>query len=1400
MPPARKPYREPAARHNLGSMDVQCTRCGALHWLAEKLEESPRHSPQFGTCCNSGQVVLSAPRNPPNAIRRLLTSDDDQAKDFRANIRQYNAALAFTSLGVKVDDSVNRGPGPKSFRIQGLLSHRMGAFEPRQNESPAYAQLYIHDPQAALDHRMGRNNNLRRDTMSLLQDILRAFHRYASLYQHAYEVLRGHDDADAVSIRLRVSDNLDRRRYNLPTANEIAVIIPGDGTQIWDSRDILLRRRDDGHSRHRIKDSHPSYSSLHYVLFFPYGEDGWHWDLRKHQPDRETPKRLSQSRYYSYYLHLRPDQFSAIHRGSRLFQQYVVDAWAQIDQGRLNYLKYNQSKLRASLYSGLEDAMTAADGNIDVSELGRRYILPSSHYGSPRHMYQCLQDSLALARFFKKIDLFVTVTCNPKWEEILRELLPHQTASDRPDLVARVFQMKKKAILDDIYKNGIFGRAVAYVYTIEFQKRGLPHMHLLIILEQGHKIVTPDDIDTVISARWPDPEHEPKLFDTVKRCMVHGPCGTQNPNSPCMENGKCTKGFPKPFQSRTSMDRDGYPAYRRPDDGRSYEVRGHLVNNQFVIPYNPFLSSKYDCHINVECVVSFASVKYVFKYVHKGGDRASLQVNERDEIKRYVDGRYFSAAEAAWRTMQYELHKQVPNVVRLQIHLPGHHLVTFDPSEDAETVMQRAASEKTTLTAFFRANAHPGELGEAARQLTYQEFPQNFTYKANTKSWALRQIGFAIGRMYYIPPTAGESFYLRTLLTVVKGPTSFEDLRTVDGHLYDTFRDSCLARGLLEDDGEWRQCLQEAATMQTGRQLRSLFATLLIFCSPTKPEDLWSEFRQHICDDLCHRLVSQGRQNPTEDEVYDYGLYLLDKELQVHSRHLDEFNAMPLPRYNWEFHVENHYIQEQLDYDRAHEREQADARIPLFNDEQRQAFDKIQDSALHQLGNLYFLNGPGGTGKTFVYNTICHAARSEGWIVLCVASSGIAALLLKGGRTAHSMFKIPVKELNETSFCNIPKEGLLAALLRVARVIIWDEATMQHRFAFEAVDRTLQDIRGSEERFGGVTVVFGGDYQQILPVVVKGSREDIISASLQRSALWPSTQLLHLRHNMRLQNVQHDNEAQLFAQWLLDVGHGRNSNANDEVKLPEHMKCDSATALAEFVYAGIGDYTDAPPPPSYFLDRMILAARNVDVEAMNLDILRQIPGEERAYYSADSVIKEQGADDDLDEEPYPVEFLRTLNASGLPPGELHLKIGCPLILLRNLAPARGLCNGTRMVLLRMTGHVLEVRLIGGDHDGEIAFIPRISLNPSSPTKDFAFQLCRRQFPVRLALAITINKSQGQSAKYVGLDIRVPVFSHGQLYVALSRATSGRRIKVLLPEDVTQLSAPNVVYHEVLVDW
>ena len=139
--------------------------------------------------------------------------------------------------------------------------------------------------------------------------------------------------------------------------------------------------------------------------------------------------------------------------------------------------------------------------------------------------------------------------------------------------------MKKQAILDDIYKNGVFGQAVAYVYTIEFQKQGLLHMHCLIFLKDPYKLTTTEAIDSCIQAYWPDPEKEPMLFDSVKRLMVHGLCGTANPRAPCMENGRCTKGFPKNFSPFTTMDGNGFPQYFHPDDGRTYLVSRTPVDN-----------------------------------------------------------------------------------------------------------------------------------------------------------------------------------------------------------------------------------------------------------------------------------------------------------------------------------------------------------------------------------------------------------------------------------------------------------------------------------------------------------------------------------------------------------------------------------------------------------------------------------------------------------------------------------------------------------------------------------------------------------------------------------------------------------------------------------------------------
>lgn len=309
------------------------------------------------------------------------------------------------------------------------------------------------------------------------------------------------------------------------------------------------------------------------------------------------------------------------------------------------------------MLNGIEDALSENDDHVDLSQLGQRVILPSSYLGGPRDMYQRYLDGMAIARHFKKIDLFLTMTANPNWPEIKRELLPGQTVNDRPDLVSRVFQLKKKVLMHAILKDGIFGPCVAHVYSIEFQKRGLPHMHLLLFLKDGYKLLTPDVVDSIIAAEWPDPITHPHLFEAVKKFMVHGPCGTLNPQAPCMKDNKCIHGYPKPFQSHTTMDSEGYPHYMRRNDGRSYEVRGFKLDNQWIVPSNAFCILLLECHINVECAICFGSMKYINKYIDKGGDCGTLTLHDHhDEVKQYIDGRYFSASEAAWRIFQFNMH------------------------------------------------------------------------------------------------------------------------------------------------------------------------------------------------------------------------------------------------------------------------------------------------------------------------------------------------------------------------------------------------------------------------------------------------------------------------------------------------------------------------------------------------------------------------------------------------------------------------------------------------------------------------------------------------------------------------------------------------------------------------
>ena len=364
----------------------------------------------------------------------------------------------------------------------------------------------------------------------------------------------------------------------------------------------------------------------------------------------------------------------------KVFQHFVTDAYACVDTNNLNFQRTHQKELRAEYYSGLMDRV-GNDQVLEPREIGKKMILSASYPGSPRALKGLYQDAMTIVRRFGRPDLFTTFTCNPNWREIQENLLPGQAAKDMPDIVARVFKLKLKALLKDLLEDDVLGFGRAHTYVIEFQKRGLPHAHILIILHPDHRFHNVQDIDNAISAEIPDPEKDPELYELVLHHMIHRPCGAHGNSTVCMtKDGSdgtkvCKAGFPKPFQPETVFNEDrGYPLYRRRE---GYRVPNTNITNAWVVPYNPYLLRKYQAHINVEVCASVQAVKYLLNYVYKGADRTSVGLapaarNEdpllqRDEITQWQNARWIGTSEAVWRFWQFKMHTISPPVQALQV-------------------------------------------------------------------------------------------------------------------------------------------------------------------------------------------------------------------------------------------------------------------------------------------------------------------------------------------------------------------------------------------------------------------------------------------------------------------------------------------------------------------------------------------------------------------------------------------------------------------------------------------------------------------------------------------------------------------------------------------------------------
>ncbi|KAH9154401.1 hypothetical protein AeRB84_003508 [Aphanomyces euteiches] len=569
-------------------------------------------------------------RNRRNAEEVQSTADmtpeeirlEKVSKLFKKYIRLYNSAFQMTSFGA---DKVDRlGPFMPTFRIQGQVYHRMGSLIPQEGQQPKYLQIYFTDNKdEEIAHRMRalRLKPEHLEIIELLRDMLHENNHLVREFKSKFNALQ---PSHRLIIRAdKTPEGEHERRYNAPTTSEVGILMAG---QSGTSRDIVIEQHD-GQLR-RINELHQGYDSLQYPLIFWEGRNSYHIHIPQMDPltGLPTTRTVTCKEFYAYHLIVREGQTNPLHYYRDLFNQFLTDMYAKVETQRLNFIRFSQSTIRAEEYGQLRDAVRGE--RLDPNQVGTRVILPSSFIGSPRQMQQDAQDGMAYVRKFGRPCLFLTFTCNPKWPEIT-EHIDGLNAFERNDVIARVYELKLKNFMK--VTSVLFGPTQACLVSVEWQKRGLPHAHILLWLKEK---IRPDQIDHIISAEISDPELEPDLYKTVTTQMIHGPCGADNPLAPCMKNGKCSNRFPKDFISETRTDVNGYPLYRRRsprEGGQTFEKRINrettiTVDNRHVVPYCPILCKMFDAHINVEYCHSVKAIKYICKYIYKGSDNAVFQI------------------------------------------------------------------------------------------------------------------------------------------------------------------------------------------------------------------------------------------------------------------------------------------------------------------------------------------------------------------------------------------------------------------------------------------------------------------------------------------------------------------------------------------------------------------------------------------------------------------------------------------------------------------------------------------------------------------------------------------------------------------------------------------------------
>lgn len=1420
--------------HYAGPMDVYCRHCGAKHFESERNAQG-----DFTICCRSGRLRFPVPEQIFPFYEEFTNVENPNHAKLMGCIRVLNGATSFTSSVATIHKPP--GYGPYVFMINGAVYHYMSPLIPNapMETRKAAALYFTTDKQAAIQTRLNYGLPYNLDE-TLLRDTLDFLHRhnpFVKFFMHTAEQFDEYRRQGQQVPRISLAFNPDFQipgihpgRQNAPTTSEeVAAVFPlnEEGIPEYD-RDIMMTLRHGvGQmllhgtpvSAIQAHPRSPYLFPLKYALLAPFGELGWRiqWTVPPFAGRPAYGKTVTLTQWTQWQIQVRDDHhFVPIWAAGSLFQEFVVEFFSMVESERLDYIRSHQDDIRAYQYR-IQRALASRAERLNMVA-APVVILPTSFYGSIRHLQETCADAMSLFSRFGQPDYFITLTCNPRWSEITESMLPGQKPTDRPDIVCRVFHLKLQAMVAEV-KAGVYGPPLCWVYTIEFQKRGLPHAHMLLTVHRDFKPNNTVIIDLNCAAEIPDPIDSPRAYQTVCNSMMHGPCTVQR----CLnERGYCNKGYPHRYCNCTIIIVNGYPMLKC----RNFDcILFHMANNRtrsahnrFVVPHSPYFILRYNCHLCVLVVTMLeGGIKYLFKYVFKGFDVGSFILQQDkslnyDEIKNYLSCRYLGAMEAIWRLMEFRLHEMSHSVVRMTVHLENMQQQDDVIGANMNDVIANVADHEpvddnllthTMLTAFFAFNAE-----NPSRKFLYGEMPEHCVFSPSTKVWTIRQRQHStVGRVHIVDPTQRELFAERALLTVQRGPTSFRDLRTFQGVAYNTNLECAIAMNLVRDDQVYLRSFEDMAVVRMPHTLRRAFISLMRLGMIVDARPFWPRFADALALDY-------RNHNPrlTVDQVHQMVLAWINYQLGRFNRDNAWF-GLPMPG-----------------GDPANAPPPDPVIVPpqqnqvaQMNLAQQTAFDTIIAAVVEALAgrqpaiHCFFINGPGGTGKTFVYlKTLgrCHELEAS---AIPTASTGIAAMNMPNGATVHSVFGLP-STLDSRAVSWLFKQygGEKWMALRVAVIILIDEISMINKWGLKVIDDVLRAIMNNDLPFGGKIIVAGGDFRQLLPVLPGEPRESIVAQCVNASPLWRHFHYFVLDINMRVigNNAAH-------AQWLLDLGDGTLpvaiANNATKVEIPQDMILVIPDAL-RLAFPVIPNTPDQMPielramiheifgadiaalTTEQLSERAILTTTLKSAMFVNNHVIAGIPGGEMDYFSADSV----QSVDPADAANFSLEYLHRQQPSGMPPHKLTLKVGVVVMLMRNIDPTNGLSNGTRLTIVRMLPNTILARIISECHRGEEVFINRMEL--VSTDKLLPVLLVRFQYPIIPAYSMTVNKSQGQTLNHCGIFLNDVCFSHGQLYVALSRSRQRETTKVHIADvgnrqghltaDKTRVFTENVVFREV----